>query len=164
MNPFKPIVCEAPIKATRLAGMAGRASGPRDHPDRILIAVDPQLHHMQHMAGCLAFLPQPPPAARPEMRDAARLRQAQRLGVHMREHQHRATACVRHYRGDEAVGVIFGVKGQARLAFAAHKRRVLGVRDYRGKREMGGVGWGGGATVPFIVKSTDTNFFKVGTQ
>src|SRR3546814_15645161 len=62
--------------------------GLDDQPHRILIAIDTDVVDGKDVAGGLALLPQRLAAARPEMRFPRRDRRRERLGIHMRDHQH----------------------------------------------------------------------------
>ena len=97
--------------------VAGRACGPGDNPERVLVAIDSHVDDAQDIAGRLPLLPKRAPAAGPEMRLSGITGKRQRLRVHMREHQHLPRIGIGDDGSDEAVHVISGIKDEARFAF-----------------------------------------------
>lgn len=104
--------------------MAGGSIGPRDNPDRVLIAIDPQFHDMQVIAAALTLLPKHSPAARMEMDRAASARRRQRFGIHEADHQDHAIRHIGHNRADQPIGIIFQIEFQSRFARLIHGLRV----------------------------------------
>ena len=90
--------------------MAGRTIGPRNNPNRVLIAIDPHLEYVQKMPAALALLPKPLTAPREEIHRAGFTRFCQRLDVHMPDHQYRTIANIGHDNGQQSVGIEFRIE------------------------------------------------------
>ena len=104
-------------------------------PDRVLVAVDPHLDDALDVAGALALLPQRLARAA-EVPGLAGLDRcaAQRLGVHVRDHQHVAGRGVGGDAGDEPVGVELRREGEAFLDRFGRADAVLRMIDCSAKR------------------------------
>lgn len=96
--------------------MARRPRGPSFDHQRILIAIDQDALDPQDIAGRLALHPQPPAGARMEVRQAGLASPRQRLGVHVRHHQHRAADRIGYDRGEQADGIELRVEGAVALS------------------------------------------------
>ena len=94
-----------PIEARAPAGVAAAAvAGDADlEEDGVLVAVDARLDDGLDLAARRALAPELAARARPVPGLAGRKRPRQRLGVHVRDHQHLAGVGVGRDRGDEAV-------------------------------------------------------------
>src|SRR6516165_720685 len=79
-------------------------------PHRILIAVDPHLNDALTVSGTLSLAPKTLARAAVIPRLAGDDGPAQRLGVHMGDHQQIAGTGVGHNAGDEPLGIEFGLE------------------------------------------------------
>ena len=81
---------DSAIEARATAGVAGAAvAADLDEGEKgVLIAVDPQLDEPLGLAGGVALPPQRAARAGPVVDDAGLERRLERLGVHVRDHQH----------------------------------------------------------------------------
>ena len=103
-----------PVEARAPAGVAGARAQLLDlEPERVLVAIDAQLDDALDVAGAFALLPQRLARAAEIPGLAGLDRSWQRLGVHVRDHQHVAGCGVGDHRGDQAVGVELRREGRA---------------------------------------------------
>ena len=95
------------IEARAAAGVAGARAGLLDlDPDRVLVAVDAHLDDALGVAGALALAPERLLRERLKYHASpVSMVRRQRLGIHVRDHQHVAGRRVGRDAGDEPVGV-----------------------------------------------------------
>ena len=117
--------------------MARDARPPYPHlePDHVLVAVDPDLRDVEHVAALLALLPDLLPRAGPEVGDTRLDREPERLPVHPGEHQHVAALRRRHDRRDQPVGIELRLERIATLDLRGRPARREG-------RQFGRIGHG----------------------
>src|SRR5204863_3763755 len=78
-----------PVETGAPPGVAGARALLLDlDPDRVLVAIDPQLGDLLRVTRCLALLPKRPPRPREIPGLAGFAGALERLGVHVRDHQH----------------------------------------------------------------------------
>ena len=92
------------VEAARPAGVAGGSGLVDDQEQAVAVAVDAELEEPLALAGGRALAPQLAPRARPVGDLAGPQRFGEALGVHPREHQHRARAGLGDRR-DQAIRV-----------------------------------------------------------
>ena len=114
--------------------MTGRSVGPRNDPDRILIAIDAHFDDMQEIAAAFAFLPEPLPAARIEMDGAAVTAPVQRFGIHMPYHEDGTVGDIRHDGCQQAVPIKFQIDFRAGFAILIHDQRLTEASAPRNRR------------------------------
>src|ERR1700742_4357887 len=110
------------VKARAAAGVAGGADLLDPDPDRVLVAVQAHLDHALGVAGGLALAPQRIARAAEVPGVAAFDGLAQRLGIHVRDHQHLAARSIGGDAGHKAGRVEFGLEFQPLLALIAFRR------------------------------------------
>ena len=71
--------------------------------DGVLIAIGKHINNMLNLARCVAFAPDLLARARPVMRHAGFKTKAQRLIIHVSDHQHILTTIVDSYTNHEAI-------------------------------------------------------------
>lgn len=113
------VEADRPVEAGAATGVAcGVVAGDRDlEPDGVLIAIGPNFLDSLQIAGALAFLPEAAARAAVVVGNAGLDRQRQSVGVHMRDHQKLAIACVCNNRGDQPLLVETGREGRTGLQF-----------------------------------------------
>src|ERR1700754_798946 len=104
------------VEARAPPGVAGRARLLDLDPDRVLVAVHSHLDHALGVAGGLALAPQRIARAAEIPGVAALDGLAQRLGVHVRDHQHLAARSIGGDAGQKTSRVEFGLECQPLLA------------------------------------------------
>jgi len=92
------------MKARAVSRMAGGTRRLDANQEAVRVAIGADFDHALNVARCGAFVPQFAAAARPEPGFAAFEGQAQRFGVHVRQHQDFIRISILHDGGDEAVG------------------------------------------------------------
>src|SRR5262245_32094644 len=98
------------IEARFASGVAGRADLLDADPDRVLVAIHAHLDHALGLTRGLTLSPQRPARAAVVPGLPALDRSAQRLVVHMRDHQHLAARSVSCNAGQESRRVEFGLE------------------------------------------------------
>ena len=103
---------DPPVEARPPASVTGGAGLLDPDPDRVLIAIQAHLDHALGLTGRLTFSPQRIARTAEVPGLAARDRLAQRLVIHVRDHQHVAGGSIGRDTGHEPGHVEFGLELQ----------------------------------------------------
>src|ERR1700730_5221368 len=114
------------IKTRAAAGVAGAGDLLDLDPDRVLVAVNAHLDDALGVTGSLALLPQRAPRTAEIPCLAGGDGFCQRLGIHVRDHQHIARNRVGGDAGDEPIGVEFRRQRRTLFERGARSRRCEG--------------------------------------
>src|SRR5262249_10083090 len=111
-----PVALDLAVEAGLSPGVAGRADLLDTDPDRVLVAVGAHLGHALGLTRRLTLSPQRITRAAEVPGLSGRNRFAQRLVVHVRDHQHLAGGSVSGDAGHKAGRVEFGAEGKPLFA------------------------------------------------
>src|SRR5512138_2528477 len=139
VGPDAAVVAGLVRQAVGALRVAGALALRRDEVDeRVLLAVDPDLLDLEHVAGGEPLLPELVPAPAPVGREPAAARLVERLAVHEREDEDVLRARVLRDDGEQRAAVRPEVEEQLLRVFLGHGSVLIGDRRRPGPE---GTGW-----------------------